>query len=122
MVLFTYPSSVTSALNNQLLILFVWKYICSLADNICFLFIEEGGGWFHGLGNQGITTASAKSHREENSNVEEGAEDVCLMTRETRAIEQTRCSSADREKEMGFLTGSCFQAVLESASCSLSPV
>lgn len=79
MMSFTYPDSVMSALNNQLLMLFVWKYICSLAGNICFLFIEEGGGWFHGLENQGITTASARSHDEEKSNMEEGTEDVCLM-------------------------------------------
>lgn len=76
MVLFTYPNSVTSALTSQLLVLFIWKYICSLTANICFLFIGEEGEWFHGLENQGITTASAKIHYEGKKDMKEGTEDV----------------------------------------------
>lgn len=46
----------------------------------------------------------------------------CLMKWDMSAIEQTHCSSADKEKEMGFLTGSCFQPVLKSPFCSLFQV
>lgn len=76
MVLFTYPNSVISAWSSWLLILFIWKYICSLTGNICFLFVGEGEEWFHGLENKGITAASAKSRYEGKKDLEEGTEDV----------------------------------------------
>lgn len=76
MVLITYPNSVMSALNSRLLILFIWKYICSLTANIWFLFTGEEREWFHALEKKGITTASAKSHCEGKKDKKEGREDV----------------------------------------------
>lgn len=72
-----HPISVLSALNGWLLDSFHVE-IYLITDCYYLLFIWGCGRkeWFHGLGNKGLNTASAKSHNERKNNIEEGPENV----------------------------------------------
>lgn len=73
-----HPNSVLSTLNSWLLDSSHVEIYLITDCFICCLFIGGGGRkeWFHGLGNKGLNTASAKSHNERKNNIEEGPENV----------------------------------------------